>query len=166
MRNQSLPSIPRVEVRPLSVRERRDDLQPASLVPRDIPGFARHLGQNLILAEYHCNVDLALTRQSHHVETEPEVDSRLPLYPLILRRAVRKTDPFDPVAQPPRGHGNPGAAHCGQTPRPVTVPHRRPRGSKVAPIFLLDSGWMEGNRRMNESSQVRQERFRVTINSL
>ena len=32
------------------------------------------------------------------------------------------------------GHGDPGTAHCGQTPCPVALPHRRPRGIRNACI--------------------------------
>ena len=74
-------------------------------------------------------------------QTEPKVYSLLPLYRHIVLRAVRKANPFDPVAELPGGHINPCTTHFRQTPVPVSVPHGRPLGIRHSRVELhVDGG--------------------------
>src|SRR5213594_3662393 len=58
-------------------RERRRDLDPAILFPRDHPDLFGHLGEVLILAEDHGDVVVAPVGQADHVQRDADVDALL-----------------------------------------------------------------------------------------
>lgn len=92
---------------------------------RDLPDFAGHFGQVLILAEDQCHIELPVPRHPHHIQTEPQIDPLLLSHRNAVRCATLILDDLGLVAQRSGDHGDPGSVQGGPAMGPAVEPQRR-----------------------------------------